>query len=207
MSDFSIDLRRFVEMAKANADQVIRTVSMKLLTRVVEMSPVGNPELWAANATAALQRSTHNAVVDQISANLASDPANLTANGNLRRSVRSRANRRLSRSQLAKAYPFKQGQGYVGGRLRGSWTVTFNAPSTSEPGRIDPSGSETIAAAAAALSTFTVGPSIYITSNVPYANRIEFAGHSSQAPAGMVRVSVAEFQQFVTDAVRSLPSS
>ncbi|HEY6643664.1 hypothetical protein [Povalibacter sp.] len=205
MSDFALDIRRFVEKAKANADLVVRKVALDLLTRVVQRTPVGNPELWASNAEAALQRSEHNGVVDHINAMLISDPANVTVKGNLRRKVRSRANRRLSRSQLAKEYPFKAGQGYVGGRLRGSWTVTAGTPSTTEPGRIDPDGSETIAAAAAALASFTAGPSIYITSNVPYANRIEYTGHSSQAPAGMVRVSITEFQQFVDAAVQSLP--
>lgn len=207
MADFSLDIRRWVEKVKGDMDLVVRKIAIDLHTRIVMRSPVGNPELWAANAEAALQRSEHNAVVDQLNANLASNPANVTAKGNLKRSVRSRANRRLSRSQLAKEYPFAQGAGYSGGRLRGSWVVTVGTPSTTEPGRIDPSGADTIAAAAAALSTFSAGPSIYIVSNVPYANRIEYTGHSQQAPAGMVRITVSEFQSMVDAAVRSLPST
>src|SRR5690606_10945934 len=125
--------------------------------------------------------SEHNAVVDQITANLMSDPGNLGAKGGLKRSVRSGYNKRLSKSQLAKAYPFRQGNGYVGGRFRGAWDVSINSASSTAPDRIDPNGAETIAAARAALTGFTAGPAIYITNVMPYALRLEY-GWSKQAP-------------------------
>ena len=40
---------------------------------------------------------------------------------------------------------------------------------------------------------------------LPMPRRIEYEGWSSQAKAGMVRITVAEFQTFVDKAVRSLP--
>ena len=38
----------------------------------------------------------------------------------------------------------------------------------------------------------------------PYANRIEYAGHSGQAPAGFVRRTVAEFQSIVKVSVNAV---
>jgi len=46
---------------------------------------------------------------------------------------------------------------------------------------------------------------IYLLNSLPYVRRIEYEGWSSQAKAGMVRITVAEFQTFVDKAVRSLP--
>jgi hypothetical protein len=40
---------------------------------------------------------------------------------------------------------------------------------------------------------------------LPYGPRLEYEGWSSQAPAGMVRISVVEFQTFVDKAVMELP--
>ena len=41
--------------------------------------------------------------------------------------------------------------------------------------------------------------------SLPYIRPLEYEGHSKQAPAGMVRVSVTEFQTFVDNAVKALP--
>lgn len=196
MGQFALDISRFVEAAKERPDMLVRAVALELTKRVVLRTPVGNPDLWKANAAAALQRAEHNDIVDQINATLASDPRNVTPKGNLKRKVRSKFNRRLSKSQLAKTYPYAQGAGYVGGRMRGSWQVTINAPSTNDPNRIDPSGGQAIAAAAAAVASAKAGPPIFIVSNVPYAIPIE-NGHSKQAPTGVVKITAMEFQGIV----------
>ena len=47
-----------------------------------------------------------------------------------------------------------------------------------------------------------VGAFAYIINNLPYAIPLEF-GHSTQAPGGMVRVTVARFQQIVQEAIRN----
>lgn len=73
--------------------------------------------------------------------------------------------------------------GYVGGRFRANWQVTVNLPakdeinSTSIPSFGLPQ-----------IPAFAV---VYLTNNVPYAERLEM-GWSSQAPAGVVSVSIAE---------------
>ncbi|HEY0684762.1 MAG TPA: hypothetical protein VGD45_20665 [Steroidobacter sp.] len=202
-SHFALQIRAWAEKTGARMDDACRAIAIQVLTHVVRMSPVGNPELWAANAEAALQRSQHNQVVDQITANLMANPANLTAKGNLKRSVRSSYNKRLSKAQLAQTYPFRQGK-YVGGRFRGNWQVSVSFPSSRPLDRIDPNGSQTIEAGAAALAGFEAGPSIYIMNNLPYALRLE-NGWSKQAPFGMVAVTVVEFERLAQQAIASVP--
>lgn len=51
---------------------------------------------------------------------------------------------------------------------------------------------------AAALGAKT-GDVIYLVNNLPYARALEY-GHSKQAPAGMVRLTVAEFNAIVDKA-------
>lgn len=218
-ADFLLDISRWVEKVKGDPNTACRLIALELHKRIVMRSPVGNPELWAANAEAALQRSQHNAVVDQINANLASDFfGNLTAGGrakallghridgrDIKRRVRSASNKRLSRAQLAKAYPLAAGRGYVGGRFRANWQVSVGSPSASTVAHVDPSGAQAIAQAQAALASFTAGPSIFIQNNLPYAVRLEY-GWSKQAPAGMVRIAAAEFQSILDAAVRGTTS-
>lgn len=45
------------------------------------------------------------------------------------------------------------------------------------------------------------GGVVYLSNGLPYARRLEY-GWSGQAPAGMVRLSVREFRQFVERAIR-----
>ncbi|SFB19128.1 hypothetical protein [Azotobacter beijerinckii] len=95
--------------------------------------------------------------------------------------------------------------GYVGGRFRGNWQVTFGAPATAEVNRIDAEGGSTKAAGAAVLAAYQSGiNSIWLTNTVPYAMALEFGHSIRQAPQGMARVTAAEFQQFVNNAVREL---
>lgn len=94
--------------------------------------------------------------------------------------------------------------GYVGGRFRGNWQVTFNAQAVNEVARVDANGSATKAAGAAVLAAYRSGvASIWLTNTVPYSQRLEF-GWSSQAPQGMARITAAEFQLFVNKAAQSL---
>ncbi len=80
------------------------------------------------------------------------------------------------------------------GRLRGNWQATIDAPAMGTLERDDKAGQETIQAAMSAISQMT-GRVFWLSNNLPYAYRIEYEGHSSiKAPAGMVRVSIAELQ-------------
>ncbi|HHA1839499.1 TPA: hypothetical protein ACOEGF_001092 [Enterobacter asburiae] len=186
---FTTAITAFVDKAKANQEAVVRAVGIRILNQLVMMSPVGNPELWGINQTAA---SYNQAVYDHNEAQK-SDPANLTKTGRLKKKAR-----------LVDGMDIKAPPGYTGGRFRGNWQVSFDAPTTDETGRVDKTGNLTKAAGNYTLSLFKVGmKAIYFCNSVPYAYRLEM-GHSSQAPGGMVRITAAEFQRFFEDAVRQV---
>lgn len=47
---FTLQLRQFAELAKANTDQVVNKVTIDAARSVVMKSPVGNPDLWKGTA-------------------------------------------------------------------------------------------------------------------------------------------------------------
>ncbi|HDR2738707.1 hypothetical protein VZ119_05745 [Enterobacter bugandensis] len=186
---FTAAITTFVDKAKANQEAVVRAVGIRILNQLVMMSPVGNPELWGINQTAA---SYNQAVYDHNEAQK-SDPANLTKTGRLKKKAR-----------MVDGMDIKAPPGYTGGRFRGNWQISFDTPTTDETGRIDKTGDLTKAAGNYTLSLFKVGmKAIYFCNNVPYAYPLEM-GHSTQAPGGMVRITAAEFQRFFEEAVREV---
>jgi hypothetical protein len=188
---FSLDLSKFVEKAKGNTHQVVQKTAINLISAVIDRSPVGNPELWAENKTAA----EYNLEVVRYNQSLRDNPENLTKGGRLRRGLK-----------VNDSMDIKAPDGYVGGRFRGNWQVTFDVKATGTLERIDPQGDDTKAAARGVVLGFTsdVG-TIWAVNNMIYGPRLEFEGWSSQAPSGMVRISVAEFQSFLNAAARELP--
>lgn len=87
------------------------------------------------------------------------------------------------------------------GRLRGNWQATLDKPANSE---IDRLGSGPALGAMTQTVLGAESPTMFHLSNtLPYAARIEYEGHSKvQAPAGMVRVTLVEFQSIVEDVLR-----
>lgn len=180
MSTFAIDVAKFCEKAQANGDQVLRAVSLELLSRIVLRSPVGNPDLWKSNRERQGDRVTLN-------------------------QLRQLAGKKSFKERtLRKKLPNVAGKGYTGGRFRGSWFVSIGQPSAVAPGRIDPAGARTIEAGNAVIAEAHLGTVIYAMSNLPYSERLEY-GWSKQAPTGVVRVTVSEFPGIVDDAARALP--
>ncbi|WP_426287545.1 hypothetical protein [Luteibacter sp. E-22] len=94
--------------------------------------------------------------------------------------------------------------GYVGGRLRANWTVALVAPDTTTSEAIDKTGSTTIAKGSQTILQSDGEDDIYIMNSLPYAIPVEYGHSGVQAPQGMVRVSVAEFQAYVDKAAASL---
>lgn len=92
-------------------------------------------------------------------------------------------------------------EGYVGGRLRGNWNTGIGRIDTTDRPAAK-SGRAAIRRARLAVSTREPDSDVYLTNSLPYAERIEYDGHSSQAPAGMLRVSVAEFSLLFNIAVK-----
>lgn len=187
--DFMASIDAFVAKAKVNQELVVRAGCIRILARLVEMSPVGNPELWKNNKTA----TEYNNAVEEHNSQLRNDPENLTKNGRLKRG------RKVHDGMSIKAPP-----GYTGGRFRGNWQVSFDERTSEETGRIDKSGSETLRAGNLVLSQFRVGmKEVFFCNNVPYSYELEM-GHSSQAPGGMVRITAAEAARFFDEAAKEI---
>lgn len=142
---FALQIAKFAEKAKSNADLVVRHTTIKTADSVVERSPVGNPDLWERKAPA----------------------------------------------------------GYVGGRFRANWQFGDGVVNTATTDEIDPDGSNTKTRLAVAIEATGAGGVTYISNSLPYALPLEY-GHSHQTPGGMVRVTVAEFDQYVRDALSDL---
>jgi hypothetical protein len=88
------------------------------------------------------------------------------------------------------------------GRFRGNWQFSLMTPDNSTSLNVDPTGAETLGRIVAESAAFTAGQAAYITNSLPYEIPLEF-GHSTQAPSGMVRVTLARFQEIVNEAVRN----
>lgn len=181
----------FVDKAKGNQAQVVRATGIRILTQLIQMSPVGNPDLWEVNATA---KAYNDAVAEHNDAQR-NDPANLTPTGHLKK-----------RARVSDSMDIKTPAGYTGGRFRGNWQVGLDAAPQGETGQVDKSGGKTLAAGTLVIERFRVGmQAVYFTNNVPYAYPLEF-GHSSQAPGGMVRITAADFQRHFQAAVSEVKS-
>jgi len=187
---FALDLKAFAEKANANAETVIKKVAIDLLNDVIDRSPVGKPEIWAANAVAR----QYNDEVARLNAELRNDPANLNKRGLFKPGIK-----------INDSMDLVAGKGYVGGRFRGNWQVSFDTPKSGVLDRIDKSGDDTKAAGAAVIQGFTSGVStIWLMNNIVYSLALEY-GHSTQAPAGMTRISVLDAQAYINDAIAELP--
>ena len=184
---FAAQIQAWVDKTKANTDELVRQVTLDVGTSLVYRSPVGNPELWARNKLAA----NYNRAVDEENARLRTISENLTKAGKLRPGLK------INDSMKVHAP-----KGYVGGHFRANWQFGTTPP-TEELDAIDPAGTATIAAMEADISSTGAGGVTYIVNNAPYAIPLEY-GHSSQAPQGMVRITIAEFDAYVQRAAERL---
>ena len=89
------------------------------------------------------------------------------------------------------------------GRFRGNWQYGADTINTSTGGADDKSGRTALNRIQAGIRGWKPGQTIWITNSLPYGPRLEH-GWSKQAPAGFVRVSVANYQQYVADAIGSV---
>lgn len=94
-----------------------------------------------------------------------------------------------------------------GGRARGNWFPSLDAPSNTVSTRVDPTGATAIAAAQG-VANQAAGRVFYLSNNLPYIRHLEYGlygnpqgsangpktigGFSKQAPAGMVRITINE---------------
>ena len=204
---FAAQLQEFADAARDAMELTFREVVIVVGRSLITMSPVGNPDLWKVNieslSKAGAQVDAYNAKAASINFDIGANSANFTKSGNLKRGIKYR--KPLTKREQLENYGYgagvrSVGKGYVGGRFRSNWQLTSGIPATGEIEAVEGAG-ETIAKIVAAAGTLTIGEVAYIVNNLPYAVPLEY-GHSTQAPNGMVRVTLARFQQIVEEAIR-----
>ncbi|ANZ87050.1 hypothetical protein [Citrobacter freundii] len=184
---FLAAIQLFVDGSKEDIDQVVRRTGIKILGRLVDISPVGQPDIWQMNQTA----TSYNTAVREHNAALRDDPDNLTKSGRLKRGLR-----------VNDSMDIKKPDGYVGGRFKNNWYVGFDSQPTQSNDTPDASGQGSNSRGLAVLEVFRVGQvsSIYFTNNLPYAVALE-NGHSGQAPGGMVGITALDAAQLFREAM------
>jgi hypothetical protein len=204
---FALNLAEFAAKATEAIDASLREIVIELGNSVIRMSPVGNPEIWAANVvhrvanTRAADDYDFKVNIRNTIINL--DESNFTKAGKLRSGVKyAKPLTKAEREQNFNVNGLVAGKGYVGGRFRGNWMFSIGAPDSTTTEEVDPSGAKSTARIVAGAIEFKAGDTCYITNSLGYAIPLEF-GHSTQAPGGMVRITVARFQQIVLEAIRN----
>jgi hypothetical protein len=204
---FAENIRHFAEQAQAGLDATFREIVIEIGSSVIRMSPVGNPEIWAANVA---HRANNTRAADDYDFKVAVrntlinlDESNFTKAGKLKRGVKyAKPLTKTERDQNFNVNGLVAGKDYVGGRFRGNWQFSIGVPVEGELDQIDPAGGVTLAKLRLQVEQLTIGQTAYIVNNLPYAVPLEY-GHSKQAPGGMVRITLARFQQIVDEAIRN----
>lgn len=204
---FAENIRDFAERAQAGIDATIREIVIEIGSSVIRMSPVGNPEIWAENV---IHRQANTRAADDYDFKVAVrntiinlNESNFTKAGKLRKGVKyAKPLTKTERDQNFNVNGLVAGKDYVGGRFRGNWQFSIDTPSDGVLDQIDVSGNVSIAVLKAQVQSLTAGQTAYIVNNLPYGIPLEY-GHSTQAPGGMVRITLARFQQIVDEATRN----
>jgi len=90
------------------------------------------------------------------------------------------------------------------GRARGNWQVTTGSPASGTVDATDPSGGRVLGEIASKCTAWDPKTgAIYLTNNLPYIERLE-NGSSTQAPSGMVAVTIAEFGGIADEAAHEV---
>ena len=93
--------------------------------------------------------------------------------------------------------------GYTGGQAKGNWQASIGSPETGTTSTIDKSGSATLASINGKTQN-APGNVWYLTNNLPYVSTALEYGSSTQAPTGMVRISLRELDQSIDDQISRL---
>ena len=82
----------------------------------------------------------------------------------------------------------------LSGRLRNNWFPSVNQGTDQTTNYTGAKGAAAINRVSAVK--FKLGDTLYLTNNLPYAERIEFKGWSAKAPQGMVRKNIIKWEKY-----------
>ncbi len=89
------------------------------------------------------------------------------------------------------------------GRARGNWHLASGSPDLSTTESTDRTGGRTLTTILTKLEGMKGGDTIFLTNALPYIIPLEH-GSSKQAPAGMVKITVAELQPLAREVAARL---
>lgn len=89
------------------------------------------------------------------------------------------------------------------GRARGNWQCKIGAIPNGTLELDDAAGTATISAIQAEALNLKAGQPIFLINNLPYIEALEH-GHSSQAPSGMVRLTVQRWKPIVAKVAQEI---
>lgn len=98
-------------------------------------------------------------------------------------------------SDIVVGTPFNEG------RARGNWQPSIGS---AKNGTLDLKINSPDLNKIEAVVRKSIGSDYYMVNNLPYIKKLEFEGHSLQAPAGMVRIAIENMQKNLDDAVSRL---
>lgn len=93
---------------------------------------------------------------------------------------------------------------YKPGALKANWQTSLNQKAMGRLDKKDKTGKRTVNRMLAMVKAYNGEGSVWMANNLSYANRIEYLGHSSQAPSGMVRVNLLAFRQAMEKAIKQV---
>lgn len=85
------------------------------------------------------------------------------------------------------------------GRAQGNWFASLNSFNNQISNDTGPQFAQI-----ENITDEAAGSTFYLVNNLPYIGKLEFEGHSNQAPSGMVRVSIENFQQMLEETITNL---
>ena len=100
-------------------------------------------------------------------------------------------------------FPKSAPPGYTGGLAKNNWFWGVQVVDAIDP-TPNKGGAGSLTRASTFASNLRAGGVIYLTNNLPYAMALEYGHSQRQAPAGMVRITVARWQSIVDRAARKL---
>lgn len=89
------------------------------------------------------------------------------------------------------------------GRFKNNWQTGIGGIDKSTSAAADLGGAGAMARLAAQVAAWKPGQSIFVSNSLPYAYRLE-TGWSKQAPSGIVRLTVQNFEQAVAKAAKGM---
>lgn len=86
------------------------------------------------------------------------------------------------------------------GFARGSWMVSIGKPARDGP--TNPNTDATGTVDTSPVFRATIGQTVWVTSFVAYMSKLEYEGHSGQAPRGFVRLAISAGKHMLRDILK-----